>query len=321
MAKPRLNWENRIGRRMRLRDLHMFAVVVEWGSMTKGALHLGMSQPSVSEAIASLEDALEVRLLDRTTQGVVPTLYGRALLRRAEVVFDELKQGVREIEFLANPAAGEVRIGCPELLAAGFVAAVIDRLSRQYPKITVHVVVAQTGEQEFRELHERSVDLLLGRLFKPLANQDVAVESLCQDRFFVVASAQSRWARRSEIALAELMEESWILFPKGSVSGSFIEEGFRAHGLELPEQTLTSFSMQLRFHLLATRRFLTVLQGSVLRFNAERWSLRALPIDLRIQPVPIGIFTLKHRTLSPTLEPFIEQAREVAKQLSTVASL
>ena len=75
--------------------------------------------------------------------------------------------------------------------------------------------------------------------------------------------------------------------------------------------------MHLRFHLLKTGRFVTILHGSVLRFNAERWSLRALPIDLQIRPVPIGLFTLKQRTLSPTVQPFIEQAREVAKLLPT----
>ena len=80
----------------------MLAVAVEWGSIAKGALHLGMSQPSVSEAIASLEDALGVRLLDRTTQGIVPTIYGQALLKRAEIVFEELRQGVRDIEFLGK---------------------------------------------------------------------------------------------------------------------------------------------------------------------------------------------------------------------------
>ena len=162
-----------------------------------------MSQPAVSEAITRLEDALNVRLLDRTSRGIEPTIYARALLKRGHVAFDELKQGIRDIEFLADPTAGEIQIGCPESLAAGFVPAVIDRLSRRYPKISVHVVVAQPGEQEFHELRERSVDLLLGRLFKPLSDDDVSAEILCQDAFFVVAGtdirppASARWRSSS----------------------------------------------------------------------------------------------------------------------------
>jgi DNA-binding transcriptional LysR family regulator len=316
MANPILNWESRIGRRLKLRDLHILFTVVQWGSMAKGATHLGMSQPAVSEAIASLEDALGVRLLDRSPRGIEPTIYTHALLKRGHVVFDELKQGIRDIEFLANPTAGEVRVGCPESMAAGFVPAIIDRLSRQYPQIAVHVVVAPTGEQEFRELRERSVDLMLGRLLKPLSDENMVMEVLCEDTFFVVAGARSPWARRQKIALVELLKEPWIFFPANSVTGSYIAEAFRVNDAEIPRQSVTSFSLEVRMHLLATGRYLTILQGSVLRFNAKPWSLKALPIDLRISPIPMGVFTLKNRTISPVVQLFIEYAREVAKSMT-----
>ena len=106
------HWESRIGRRLKLRDLHILFAVVQWGSMAKAATHLAMSQPAVSEAIANLEDALRVRLLDRSSRGIEPTIYAHALLKRGHVVFDELRQGIRDIEFLANPTAGEVRVAC-----------------------------------------------------------------------------------------------------------------------------------------------------------------------------------------------------------------
>jgi DNA-binding transcriptional LysR family regulator len=123
MTSPILTWESRLGRRLKLRDLHILFTAVHWGSMAKGAAHLGMSQPAVSEAIASLEGIVGV---DRNPRGVEPTIYGRALLKRGEVIVDELKQGIRDIEFLANPTTGEVRIGAPESLMSGFVPVIID---------------------------------------------------------------------------------------------------------------------------------------------------------------------------------------------------
>ena len=213
MANSKPAWESRIGRRLKLRDLHILSTVVQWGSMAKGATHLGMSQPAVSEAIASLEDAVRVRLLDRSPRGIEPTIYARALLKRGHVVFDELKQGIRDIEFLADPTTGEVRIGCPESMTAAFVPAIIDQLSRQYPQVVVHVVNAQTAEQGFRELRERSVDLMLGRVLRPVSDDDVNMEVLCEDAFFVVAGTRSRWVRRHKLTLAELMDEPWVLFP------------------------------------------------------------------------------------------------------------
>jgi DNA-binding transcriptional LysR family regulator len=320
MSRPTLS-RDRIRGRVTLRDLHILAAVVQWGSMARGASHLGLSQPSVSEAVAKLEAALRVRLLDRSPRGVEPTMYGRTLLRRANVVFDELKQSIQDIEFLSDPGAGEVRIGCPESLSAGFVPAVIDRLSRRYPRVTVRVLTAQAGEQEFRELRERSVDLLIGRVFQPVSDDDVEVDALCEDGFFVAAGSRTRWARRSNVAVAELLEEPWILFPENSLSGGYIAEAFRCLGLPLPRRAVTSFSPQLRLHLVAQERFLTVLHGSVLRFNAKQLSLKALRTDLRFPPMPIAIFTLKNRTLSPAVDLFIAQAHEAAASMGRLDSL
>src|SRR5713226_6105938 len=99
--------------------------------MGKAAQRLHTSQPAISRSIAELEHALGVRLLDRHRQGIEPTEYGRALLDCGVAVFDDLRQGVKNIEFLADPTAGEVRLGTSPVLAATFVSAVVDRLSRR----------------------------------------------------------------------------------------------------------------------------------------------------------------------------------------------
>ena len=283
--------------------------------MAKAASHLAMSQSSVSEAIASLEEALRVRLLDRSSHGIEPTIYANALLKRGHAVFDELRQGIRDIEFLAEPTEGEVRIACPELLSAGLLPAAIDRLSRRYPKIIVRVAQADTTNLEFRELQERKVDLMLARMGKTLVDEDLDIELLFDDPHFVVAGARSRWARRRKIALAELVNEPWI-FPPNHVIKAMIKDVFEAHGLEVPPESVSAASILLRNHLLATGRFLTMLPRSVLRYNAKQWSLKTLPIDLRIKPLPIAIVTLKNRTVGPVVQLVIEILREVAKSIS-----
>jgi len=302
-------------RRMKLRDLDILSNVVLRGSMAKAASDLGISQPAISEAIARLEASAGARLLDRTTRGVEPTVFGLALVKRATNAFDELEQGLREIESLADPTSGEVRVGCPESLAAGLVPEVTAKLAQQFPNIRVHVALAQPGEQHFRELRERSVDLLVGRLFKPLNSDDVVAEQLGQDAFFVVAGANSRWAGRRKLSLQDLADERWILFPKDSLSNKFIEQGFRAAGLELPRNVVTSFSIQMRLHLLSTGDFLTVLHWSVLKFNARRWGLKVLPVRLPCEEMPIAVFTTAGRTLSPAVGKFLAELRSVATSL------
>src|SRR5215470_14978786 len=134
-----VQWEQQIGRRVRLRDLFVYFTVVEYGSMAKAAAKLGVSTPSISEVIAGIEHALGVRLLDRSPKGVVPTAYGEALLVRGRAAFDELRQGIRDIEFIADPEAGELRIGAPESISAGFLVRVLDRFSREHPRVNFHI--------------------------------------------------------------------------------------------------------------------------------------------------------------------------------------
>src|SRR5215510_6097973 len=104
--EPGMQLADRIGRRLKLRELHILLAVAERGSMARAADDLAVSQPVVSKTIADLERTLGVRLLDRSRHGVEPTLYGQALLKRSTAAFDELRQGIKDIEFLAEPTAG-----------------------------------------------------------------------------------------------------------------------------------------------------------------------------------------------------------------------
>jgi DNA-binding transcriptional LysR family regulator len=310
-----MDWADRIGRRVKLRDLHFLLAVIQSGSMAGAARHLATSQPVVSKTIAELEHALGVRLLDRNPQGIVPTMYGRALMSRGLAIFDELREGIKELEFLADPAAGELTIGSPETMNAGLLPAITERLAARHPRVILHVVQANTVTEEFRELRERSVDLMLGRVSRPL-DDDLDAEVLFEDRLFVVAAADSPWARRRKIMLADLAGEPWVNAPADSIVGAYLAEVFAAQGLRPPPVSVVSFSMYLRNMLLASGRHVAMVPGSVLRFSAERFGLRALPIALPETRASVSIITLKGRTLSPVARVFAECAREVAKPVA-----
>lgn len=168
-------------------------------------------------------------------------------------------------------------------------------------------------------LRERTVDLILSRILKPVADDEVDAEVLFQDEFFVVAGSRSPWSRRRKIALADLLDEPWILFPPNTAVAPFVAQAFSAQGLELPRARVTSFSVAIRMQLVATGRFLTIMGGSLLRPNAERWDLRALPIALDTLSFPVAIFKLKHRTVSPVIQLFVEHLRAAAKSMAAPA--
>ncbi|HWL75895.1 MAG TPA: LysR family transcriptional regulator [Burkholderiaceae bacterium] len=305
---------DRIGRRMKLQDLHILITVVQAGSMGKAAQRLNTTQPNISRAINELEHALGVRLLDRHRQGINPTEYGRALLDCGVAVFDDLRQGVKNIEFLADPAAGEVRIGCSHFVAASLVPAVVDQLSRRYPRIAFHIMPG-TDEALHRDLHERNVDFLVTWGASRFADEQLAFEPLFDDVHVVVAGAQNPWVRRRKIELAELVNEPWVLPSTSSELGTVAKRAFRARGLN-PRATVSSSPTEVRIRMLATGRFLTVVPASILRFPTRRVDIKALPVELSTTRVPVGIVTLKNRTLGAVAQLFIQHTRELAKPLA-----
>ncbi len=317
---PRIiDWDRQIGRRLTLRDLHVFFAVVECGGIGKAALRLGVSQPAVSQIIADLEDTLGVHLLDRNPRGVVATMYGDTLLRYGRSAFQELKQGIQEIEFLADPAAGELRIGCNVGITGNFLAPVIERFSAQHPRVVVHVDEVPTPAAEYPDLRQHKVDLVLIRLSTPRAEDnfyhDLNIETMFDDRLLLFVGAKSRWARRRRIEMVELLSGPWTLTPRNTFAYQVVAEAFAVRGLAMPEVAVPTFSVPLRATLAAGGRFLTVFPASVMQFEAKRYGLTALPIELPRRRWPVAVVTLKDRTLSPLAKLFIQCFRDFSEEI------
>jgi DNA-binding transcriptional LysR family regulator len=305
---------DRVGRRLKLHDLHVLMATVKAGSMNKAAAILNTTQPAISKSVADLEHAMGVRLLERKAQGVEPTQYGHALLKRCVTVFDELREGVRDIEFLADPTVGEVRVGSTEPLAAGLLPFVVARLNRRYPRIRSHIDVQPNFGSLERVLRARDIDLMIARALGPIS-EGMNTETLFRDRLLFVAGPKSPWARRRKIGLADLQGEPWTLPPEGSVPRSLIVQAFRAAGIDPPRPVNSGFPIALHVALVATGRFLAVIPESQLRFSSQM-PVHVLPVDIQIPFSPVVIVTLKDRMLSPVAARFIACVRETVKPLA-----
>lgn len=307
---------DRIGRRLGLRDLHILLAVVERGSMARAARDLAVSQPVVSKTIADLEHTLGVRLLDRSRHGVTPTPYGRALLRRSTAAFDELRQGVKEIEFLTQPTAGEVHVGALAAMLAGLLPAAITKTRLKNPQLAIHVTPMLSSPRLYDHLHDRVVDFIMGRIVSRPWHKDLHVETLFDEPLFVVSGTQSAWTARRKVAMADLMDEPWVLPRPGTEVGNLIADVFHASGLDIPSAAVVCSSIEMTWSLLATGRFLAILPLSLLRFGVQRNAVKTLPVKVSVEPKPVGIVTLKNRTLSPAAELFIDCIRGVARPLA-----
>ncbi|HEY6259558.1 MAG TPA: LysR family transcriptional regulator substrate-binding protein [Xanthobacteraceae bacterium] len=203
-------------------------------------------------------------------------------------------------------------------MPAGLIAAVIDRLVRQYPRLTFTVIQAATNDLQYHDLRERKVDLIFGRLRIPLTDEDLSAEVLFQDPCFPVASIDSKWGKRRRIEPAELVDEPWCL-PDDSLLLPAIVEAFRSKGLAVPRRMISTNSIQLNYEMAATGRVLTMATGLRLRLIGKLMGLKALPLDFLILTYPTGIVTLKNRSISPPAQLFIECSRQVVKRIELLA--
>lgn len=314
------DWDDHIGRRLRLRDLRVFFAVMQSGSLTKAAQQLRVSHPAVSQVVADLEHTLGVKLFDRSTRGVEPTPYARALLTRGRAAFDELRQGIRDIEYLADPTAGELTIGYTLSIADTVLPRIVERFSEQYPRVVMQANISPTPAFKFPGLRDRAYDLVLTRIPMPIPDDDALtelnVEVLFDDPWVLAAGTTSRWTHRRKIDLAELIGEPWLMPPPDTSAYKVVAEAVTTCGLSMPTATLVTYSMGLRAKLSVSGRFITVLPKSLLHHGDDRHALKELAVDMPMQPWPVAILTLKNRTLSPVVERFIDVAREVAKSIA-----
>jgi len=166
-------------------------------------------------------------------------------------------------------------------------------------------------------LRERRVDFVFGRIVSPMQDQDdLSIEILCEDPLIVVAREGSKWLRRRKIVLADLVNDPWCLSPADPdyPIGTFVAQAFKAQGLDPPRLTVRTNSPNLCYSMVG--HFLSVAPASVLRMSGKRFGLKAVPIDFLIRPGPIGIITLKNRTISPVAQLFIDYARKLTKSLA-----
>ena len=310
-----MQWDDRIGRRLTLRDLNILLTVAELGSMARAAERLAVAPPVVSKAITELEQALGVRLLERSRAGITTTTAGSAIVARGLAAFDELRQGAAEVGFLSEPNSGVVHIGATDAMASGLLAHVASRICGRYPRIALEIVHVASSNDIVRLLRDRSVDFIVGRVIGEALDKNMLVERLFDDPVRVVAGLTSAWVKRRRIELAELAEEWWCI-SRAPVIRSMISNIFRDGGLDLPRMTVSVNSISAHTQLAATGQFLAMLPHSLLHFNATHLSLRVLPVPLMTRPAPVGIMTLKNRKLNPVADILIAEIRVAANPLA-----
>jgi DNA-binding transcriptional LysR family regulator len=306
-----MEWDDRIGARIRPKDLHTLQTIGEFGSMAKASSVLGLSQPAISKAIADLEVVLGAVLLERSARGVELTNAGHLLVERGRIIFDELRQCVRDIKHLADPTQGQIRVGATEPLTVLF-AQIVNQLASTYPAVGFTLRVSDTTTL-LHALRERELDIVITRWMPPPDADDYDAELIFAVPLAVLAEKEHALVGKPGLHLAELLNETWVLPPPDSFLGKIIADLFARRGLIRPMPLVTTQSVYAQLNLVATAKMLTILPGRMVNYHANAAWLRALEIEFDDCHDPIATVTVRGRRAAGPLPLFQQACREVAK--------
>ncbi len=212
-----------------LRQLEVFVKVLELGSFSKAGEAVHLAQASVSERIATLENMVGAKLLDRMGRTIAPTKAGDLLYQHAHRLLEMKKTACFEMQDFLGVKQGEIRIGGSTIPGEYILPRVIGRFSKEYPLITVSLTVADSEEIETRVLEG---EFELGVIGRKSSNKNLASHELWEDELVLALPSTHRWAGKKEILIQEVVQEPFISRELGSGTLKSMEPYLQRAGLK-----------------------------------------------------------------------------------------
>ena len=292
---------------MEIQQLKHLLAAVKHGNLQKAADSSYISQSGLSRSIKSLEDRLGVPLLVRSPRGVEPTEYGRSVLRRANVILNEVRRGMDEVRAIEQARIGDVAIGITQNYVSYFAPELLAELSTDRPDLRISVV--SDGFIELLKLvRTEAVDFAFGLIGPVHSDDDVVIEPLCAHRSRIIGRRDHPLARQNEVSLEELAKARWVMLSSGSVQRSFTSF-FERRGLPIPAQVIKTNSTMLIRRLLTQMDLLTILPEDVVRWEVGRGDFVVIQNDAMAIQSRIGLVFRSGGLLTPQAEYVLNRFR------------
>lgn len=198
---------------MELQQLAYFRVVARTEHFTQAAEELGITQPTLSRAIARLQRDLGVTLFDQRGRSVRLNRYGRAFLPHVERALGALDEAQRELVDLSDRDAGVIAFGFAHALGTRTVPDLIASFRAQHPRARFQLL-QNASHIILAELEAGDVDLALVSPLPPVSDRIESVE-LASEELFLVVPHEHRLARRRSVNLAELRDDTFVCLREG----------------------------------------------------------------------------------------------------------
>ena len=303
-----------IALRLTVSHFRLLVAIADEKSLVGAARLLNMTQPAVTKSLQVAESQLGVQLFNRTPQGMVPTIYGAALINQARIILIQLRHAAQDISDLCDGNAGRVLIGTLSAPSAVLLPTAIVRLREKHPKLIVKIIEG-TNEALVPALRYREIDMIVGRLPDDIDRTELTQEVLFQDVISVVAAPSNPLVAAGAVGLADLVEQNWVLPPENTSLRRQIDRIFQRAGLMPPIAAVEVRSLQTMHSILLQSDYISAWPWQVVWWYAASDRLGVVPIRLSSTGTGVGITRRLEAPPSPAAALLAESLRAVSREL------
>lgn len=309
----------RVSTRLKLKQLRLLVAISQHSSILHAAQELNISQPAATKLVQDLEADFGVPLFDRTNRGVIPTVYGEALIKHGKLILAQIANAAQELDDLNEGAGGRVVVGTLLAASASLLPDTIRELRQLRPNVTI-AIREGTNNVLMPALRLGDVDLVVGRLPEHRHRQELVQEKLFAEPIRIAVRAGHPLVGRREVAFEDLVEWDWILPPPDTTLRRQIDKEFLDLGLAPPLNAVESVSFLTNRGLLAATDMVGAFPFHVIENEIRTGLLAAIPCNLNLSSIPVGVSYRRHGGLSPAASGFLDMLRRNATALNDSAN-
>jgi DNA-binding transcriptional LysR family regulator len=281
----------------------------------------GLTQPAASKLLRQVEVTFGVQLFERQPRGMVPTGYGEILVRHARAALGELGLARKEIAALRSGLLGKAAIGMVPDPHSNLVARAVAQLKQRHPGVVISIEVEGCA-QLIQRLRQGDLDMVVGPVLDTACAEDLCYESLAANQpHAVIAGAQHPLAGRRDLQLANIVEQPWILPPRGSLLRDKFDALFVQAGLPLPANITETVSAPVISSLLQHSAMVAAVPEEAVAAICTTGKLSALIRNLPLAAGAFGLITRRNHPLAPGAQLMVKTLRELAGTIDAESSL
>lgn len=306
---PHASWLLRS--RLKIRQLLLLSALGDLGNLRRAAAELGMTQPAATKLLHELESALNVELFERSRRGMMPTVFGEAMIRRARALLTDLDGARDEIAALSEGSLGTLALGTNSSTASELVPRAVAALLERHPNVRVSLVEG-VNDMMMSMLRRGELDMVVGRVLGGAAMDEVDLRMLHEDEFVIVCGPRHPLLNMKRIELSDLVKQRWILPNSTAPVRQRLDILFTEHGGGRPRNAVESVSLLTNLAMLQESNMVTVMPADLVRQFSRSGLVKPLPVTLPGLFFPVALITRIHRANSPVAEAFIEELLRVS---------